>query len=314
MARSLAQVAAARERGQAERAWALAARAMRRSAPDDGRAAIAAAEVLPQLPAEPTAAWRDRAVRVRDALEAFLAAAPEHPDVRRAGRARAWAQALAGEHEAAIERAAGAIGLQDREASTLLGRMAALAVLRDDLASARRALVAAHRAYPQDNATLFDLGAIELALGRPAEAAEHYGRILGRRPEDLDARRDLAGALVAAGRPDDAVELLSQAAERHPDVIDLWLELAHAALEATSSSVAEQAARQAIERLPEDDGRGHLALGLALAQRGDRAAAAAAFDETLRRDPGDLRAQQGLVSLREAPPPRRDAARQLAAP
>ncbi len=314
MADLLSRAEAARARGQDARAWAAIGRAARRSAPGDGRPAMAWGALLPTAPEEPAAPWRERAATARDAIDAFLAEAPRSPDAARAGRLRAWAAALAGDHAAAIERAAGAAGLQDRESSALLGRLAALSVRRGDLLSAQRALVAAHRAFPQDDDTLRDLGAIALALGRPTEAVEHYARIVGRRPQDLDARRDLAGAMVAAGQADAAVELLGNAVEHHPGHVDLWLEHAHAALEAGRGSTAERAARAAIERLDATDGRGHAALGAALVLLGQREAAAAAFDEALRRDPRDVRARQGRDALRAAPSDAATAGRGLAAP
>ncbi len=307
-ARAIRRAQQATERGRAGRGWSLLERAARRAADDDGRIPIALGAALPVDPVEPDETWRARAARARDLLETFLAAAPEDPDADRAARLRSWALALAGDHEQAIERAAAAVGLQDRPASELLRRLATLAVVRGDLPAARRALLAAHRAMPQDNGVLSDLGAVELALGRPRAAMERFARILGRRPQDLEARRDLAGALVAAGRPEAAVEVLERAAERHPDAVDLWLELSHAAREAGDGAAAERAARAAIRHLEGSDGRGHTALGFALLELGRATDAGSAFEEALRRDPSEARARQGLSALRaqaspSAPPP-----------
>jgi len=318
IARILARAEAAAERGQDRRAWTLFNVARRRAEADDPRPAIAEAEALPEEAAEPTDAWRSRAAEARDAHDELAAEAPEHPQAARAARLRAWAAALAGEHAEAIERASAAAGLQDRESAALLRRLATLAVLRQDLPSARRALIGAHRAMPQESATLSDLGAVELALGRPGAAVERFARVLGRRPDDLLARRDLAGAMVAAGRAEAAVEILTQAAAAHPGDIDLRLELAHAALEAGDHAMAERAARAAIERSANDDGRGHTVLGAALTAQGRREDARAAFEEALRRDPGDVRARQGLESASGEPPGRSgrgaSVARGLAAP
>lgn len=315
IARLLAQADTLAERGRSRQAWRQLRRASRRAGAEDGRPAIALGELLPSEPRDPEAPWPDRAIEARDALEAFLEAAPNAEDAPQAARLRSWATALAGDHQAAIERAAGAIGLQDRESSALLRRLATLAVRRDDLHAARRALLAAHRAWPQGSDILSELGAVELALGRPGDAVERFGRILGRDPTDLDARRDLAGALVAAGRPEAAVELLSSATSAHPGEVDLWLELAWAAIEARAPETAERAAHRAIDALSADDGRGHTALGTALAARGQTEAAAAAFDEALRRDPDDLRARQGRDTLRAAGERSdRSAAEDLAAP
>lgn len=316
---SRADAAAARGRGASARRLRL--RALDRSDPEDGRAALALAAALPTAPAAPLSsgeADRAHAARVAEALDAFVSTLPRSAargeTGREADRARAWARALAGNLDAAIEQAAGAAGLQDRQSAALLRRLATTAALTDRLHAARRALEAAHRAWPQDNDILSELGAVTLALGAPQLAVEHYQRILGRRPDDLETRRDLAGALVAAGQADAAAALLADALARHDDV-DLRLELAHAALEAGDAALAERASRDAIERLPEDDGRGHSVLGAALAARQRRGEARVAFREALRRDDDDLRARQGLAALdRPTDAPAASAAQQLAAP
>lgn len=290
--RALQQAERAEQRGQRERAWRILARAAARR-PEDGRAAIRLAALLPQDPAE-VAQPIERARAVEAALSAHLDAAGESVAAR---RALGWAVAAHGDHARAIESIAGLAGLQDVESAALLSRLAAVAVLRDDLAAAERALEAAHRALPQDNTILSDLGAVELARGDPSSAADRFSRILGRQPDDLGARRDLAGALVASGRTEEAVALLEQAVTVHPEEPELRLELARAALEAGQAIVAERAARGVIPALADDDGRGHSALGAALAAQRRRSEAELAFAEALRRNPRDTRARQALEAL-----------------
>ncbi len=300
--RGLASAERAAQAGQTRRAWQLWRRLARRY-PADGRAAIAMARVEPLD--------RARAAEAEHALEAHLAAAPS-PSVE-ARRLHAWMVA-ARDPAGGIDRVIPLVGLQDAEAAILLARMAALAIEEDDLEAARRALEAAHRAMPQENAYLSDLGAVQLALGDPAAAAESFARILGRRPDDLAARRDFAGALIAAGRPAEAVTQLAQALERHPEEPELAIELARAALEAGEPALAERAARAAIEALGDADARGHSALGAALAAQRRREAARLAFAEALRRDPRDLRAQQGLEALSSEDEPTSGAGHRLAPP
>ena len=315
--RLLDRARAAAERGHEGRAWALIGRAVREAPAGDESGVTALAAALPTEVAEPTSVWRQRAAETRDAIDAFLEAAPAHADLTRLARSRSWAAALAGDHVEAIERAAGSAGLQDRASADLLRDLAALSVVRRDLHAAQRALAAAHRAYPQDNEVLADLGAVELALGRPGAAVERFGRILGRQPADFDARSDLAGALVAAGRAAEAVELLAPAAAHYGDAHpELHLELAYAALEASNPRVAVTAARAAIAVLGDDDARGHTALGAALAASQQRDEAESTFEEALRRDPRDVRARQGLEALRgpERREPSRGVGRALAAP
>lgn len=312
--RLLDRAEAAESRGQGARAWRLRARAVDRADEGDGRAALALGRSLPTEPSDAAAPpWPERAAAAAEALQRYLDAADprEHAEAR---RLHAWATALAGDRVGAIERAAGAAGLQDRAAADTLRRLATLAVRHGELAPARRALEAANRAYPQDNAVLADLGAVELALGEPGSAAERFARILGRQPTNLSVRRDLAGALVASGRADAAVELLARAVERHEDRPELRLELAYAALEAGEPRRAERAARGAIARLPEDDGRGHAALGAALAAQRRSGDAARALREALRRDPDDLRARRGLEALESPAPEPRGASDRLGAP
>lgn len=296
--RLLASAELAAERGRDAQALRLWRRAAALS-PEDPRAALRIARTLPADAAaavEANDAVRERAEEARRLLDAHLEVATG--DTAAARRARAWASAVLGDHEGAIEAVTGLAGLQDGDSAALLRQLATLAVLAGDLPAAARALVAAHRALPQDSAILSELGAVELARGDPEAAIERFARVLGRDPSALDARRDLAGALVAAGRPDDAVELLSAAIEAHPSEVELQLELARAALEAGQPQVAERSARAALASLPDGDGRGHTTLGEALAASGRRSAARAAFEEALRRDPHDLRAQMGLDSLR----------------
>jgi len=304
--RLLARAAQLEERGRGAAAERLRLRALERAAPDDGRPALALAAALPTDPRSPrtlSSEAREAAGRIADALDAFASEAPRHERRAEADRLRAWARALAGELERAVEQASGAAGLQDRASAELLRRLATSAALEDRLAIAQRALEAAHRAWPQDNAILSELGAVALARGAPTVAIEHFQRVLGRRPTDLAARRDLAGALVAAGRADGAAALLSRAVAAHPEDLNLRLELAHAALEAGDAALAERAARAAAERLPGDDARAHAVLGSALAAARRPAEARAAFREALRRDDRDLRARQGLAALDGAEPP-----------
>lgn len=284
------------ERGRQRQAWRMRMRASERAEPDDPRAAVALGRMLPVAgPIEPP--WDERAADVEAKLGRYIESV-NRPDAE-ARRLHAWARALSGELSDGIARAIAAIGLQDRAGADGLRALAALAVAQEDLAAARTALEAAVRAFPQDNDILGDLGAVELAMGRPDDAAERFARILGRQPTDLAARRDLAGALVAAGRPDAALELLRAALRAHPDDADLRLETSYAALEAGAPQTAQTAAEAAIAHLEPNDPRGHVALGAALAAQRRRAPAIAAYREALRRAPNDARARRGLDALEQ---------------
>jgi tetratricopeptide (TPR) repeat protein len=300
--RGLADADRAAQRGQERRAWTLWQRAARR-APADERAVLRMASTLPVDASEVARApepVRARAQLVQTALDAHFAAnASPSPEAR---QRHAWTTAILGDHATAIDAIAARAGRQDAAAAEWLRRLAALAVHREDLVAAHRALLAAHRALPVDGGVLSDLGAVELALGRPAAAIERFTRVLGGRPDDLDARRDLAGAMVAAGRADEAVALLAPAVDTHPDVVDVRVELGRAALEAGQWLRAEQVARGLMDALPPTDPRGPSLLGEALAGQRRAREAEDAFRDALRRDPEDLRAQRGLAAL-AAPAP-----------
>ncbi|WP_236605285.1 tetratricopeptide repeat protein [Sandaracinus amylolyticus] len=271
--------------------------------PSDARAPLRLAELL--LPdqvdeqvAAPGAAMQRDASEARRVLEAWLAGAPTDPAAqRRASAMRWWAAAIAEGHAVAIDGITRDAGLQDESAASVLRRLAALAIRRDDLEGARRALEAARRAMPQDTEVLAELAALALAQGRATEAVTLFEAVVARRPGDLDALRDVAGARMAAGDAPAAARTLESVARQLPTSGEVRLELARARLEAGDREGGITAAREALELAAPNDAEPAIVLGQALAAAGQRHEARRAFEEALRRRPGSPRATEALRAL-----------------
>lgn len=270
-----------------------------RAHPDDPRAVLRWAELVLPAEAGPEHAAPVATGAIAEALEAQLARSAEPASQARVASQLEWARALGGDLAGAIDRAVAAVGLQDAASASALRRLAALAVVRGELALAQRALEGARRAMPQDPDVLADLATVLMARGRAAEAVTVYQGVLARRPGDLGALRDLAGARAAAGDLEGAIRALESVVRQAPDRADAWLELARARLEHGDGTGATDAARTAIERRDGSDAEGPIVLGQALTASGDREGARAAFEEALRRRPGSPRATEGLRALEE---------------
>ncbi|WP_169791507.1 tetratricopeptide repeat protein [Sandaracinus amylolyticus] len=299
----LAQAERAAAAGRAPRALAPLRRAIA-TAPSDARAPLRLAELL--LPdrvdaraAAPTAAMQRDAAEARRVLETWLATDPQDPAVRRRASAmRWWAAAIAEEHGAAIDGVTREAGLQDDAAASALRRLAALAIVRDDLGGARRALEAARRAMPQDTDVLAELATVALAQGRASEAVTLFEAVVARRPGDLEALRDVAGARLAAGDAASAARTLESVARQLPTSGEVRLELARARLEAGDREGGITAAREALALAADDDAEPAIVLGQALAAAGRDDEARRALEDALRRRPGSPRATEALRALR----------------
>ncbi|MDH5493545.1 MAG: hypothetical protein OEY14_16445, partial [Myxococcales bacterium] len=214
---------------------------------------------------------------------------------RALGKLRAWALALIGDHRGGIDAAELASGPYDPEGATLLARLAALALRRQDREAAERALILSLRADPRPLERRLDLAALQIARGR-SEAAIQGLRTALASTESPALERALAGALLASGRAAEATRRLAQRLERCPEPIRCHLDLARAALEAGELRLAQFAARRA-HALAENDSEPLTLLGLALAREGQRQEARRAFERALQRAPGEARARAGLRGL-----------------
>jgi len=253
-----------------------------------------AVEPTPELRAEAgaLAARFDGLVLEGDATESAYRALAAR--VRRLGP---WATALTGDHRSAIDRAALSAGLVDHVAADTLRRLGALAARRHDLIAADRALVAAGRADATDVTLITDLAAIRLSRGRADDAIRLLLEAIRRRPENTAIERDLAGAFLAAGRTSEGLARFAAIASTHPEDARAHLDLARAALEAGRAERATQAARAALERAEPRDPEPALVLAAARLAAQDEPGARAAFQEAIRRDPGNVRARRGLTRM-----------------
>src|SRR5690606_34213378 len=94
-----------------------------------------------------------------------------------------------------------------------------------------------------------------------------------------------------------AARILEGVVRQLPERSDVRLELARARLEAGDREGGIAAAREALERAEPQDAEPAIVLGQALAAAGRRDEARDAFDEALRRRPGNPRALEGLRTL-----------------
>lgn len=280
-----------------------------REAPHEPRGALGlAAVLLPALAApaivSPSDALRGRADEVKTACDEALRRTPRYrtDEQRSLRRARAHAQAVAGDHRGAIESMAGTMGRLDTEVAGRLAELSALAIRRHDLVAADRGLELARRADPQDLSLVHDQAAVRSARGRPGEAVTLLRDLLARAPETPGARRDLASALLAAGQAERALRMFDLLLDECSEGPRCHRDLARAALEAGVPERAVTAAQEARRRAPRDGALATI-LGLALAQAGDRDGAAEAFRAALALDPQDARAREGLRALTAEPAP-----------
>jgi tetratricopeptide (TPR) repeat protein len=297
--RLVARAEAAASAGRWPRARRLYRRALRED-PRDPRAALALAEHLPDA-LDPGVA--EEAAEVLGALDALSPSFLDVDTARAVERHRAWVATLvahAGNDDegldAAVDRLAARVGVQDGAGAAMLRRLAAVALRDGDRRRARGALVAAARAMPQARETAIDLALLELSDGAPQAAIDRLERALLRYPDDAEIRRDLAGALLAAGRPAEALGLYRALRAANPDRGALALEHGRVALAAGELAEAQRAAEDAEAQLPAAPEPPTLR-GLVAAAAGRVEDAEAAFREALRRDPAHGPASRGLQAL-----------------
>jgi Flp pilus assembly protein TadD len=305
--RVLARAEALIARDRARAAERLLTRALNRSPTDPRLACRLASLWIPASAEEASSITPQQRARVIAAIEALRRAdhrptgAPTPTPEAAAqacelARLERWGEAIVGDHRASIDELAERTDRLDPAAAQMLAELAALAVRRDDLASAEVAVLAARRAAPADPILIRELALVQLARGRATDAVALLRGWLTHDPHDRESRRHLGGALLQAGRPGEAMHAFAMLAADAPDDASLQLALATAALEAGQAARAERAARRAAELDPADADATlvHAATLLALDRREE---AERAYRETLRRRPNDPRARAALESL-----------------
>ncbi len=93
---------------------------------------------------------------------------------------------------------------------------------RQALEEARRILAALAARYPRDPMVALDLGTVELAAGRPAEAASHFEVAVAADPENSTGHYNLAVAYAGAGEPAFALAEMEKTIACEPRFVRAW--------------------------------------------------------------------------------------------
>ncbi len=286
-------------RGNARAAERRLSRALGRNA-DDPRLLLRYAELaLPldgQLAAD-TGALSAAATSYLGALErARDGTALRDEDARRLLLHAAWAAALLARYDDSLALALEAGQLQDRPTLTCLRQIAALAVRRDLLAVAERALTLAKQYVPQEPGLALELGRVLLARGQPERAVLVLSERFALEPQGLALRRDLAYALASAGRARQGHALLSAERARCEADPPCALEAARIALEAGELDDALAYAARRLAASPSDLDALFVTAD-ALLRAGQLQRAREAYERVLRVHPESARAKQALAEL-----------------
>lgn len=176
----------------------------------------------------------------------------------------------------------------------MLQELAVLAAKQDDLETVEGALLAARRVSLDTVGITTQLAALRMAQGRASDAAALYREALQRVPRDITLRADLAGALLAAGRTDQALALYRDLASQAPNEVGAQLLLTRALLQTGDARSAVDTATRASAFAQPTDAEPFLLLGSAWSVLHDDAQSRAAYEEALRRDPGNALARSAL--------------------
>jgi Flp pilus assembly protein TadD len=300
--RALASAERLLARGRRDRALA-AFEALARRAPVDGRAAMRLCALTVPEGDETLAVHGVSREEVEAAARTCLELTSAHrqaaeaaraPIAAEAAEAERWARAIGGDRAPYLEQLRERL---DERAVPALRRLAVLALRAGAIAEAESSLELARRVRPGDPQLASDLGAIRLARGDAEGAVAFFRAAVVGRPGDRAALHDLAGACLQAGETATGVRILASLASDAPDAVEPWLELAFARIELGEFARAAEDARHALANAAPDDARPALALADALRLAGETAAARAAYQEALRRDPGSPRARASLAAL-----------------
>jgi tetratricopeptide (TPR) repeat protein len=132
-----------------------------------------------------------------------------------------------------------------------------------------------------------------VSLNRGAEAAEEFGHLRRKRPEDPAVLLGLARSLFKQARHEEAEQLLDDLLSRHPDLGPALGERGRSALASGELDRAEAWLRRAADAAP-NDGEILYSLVQCLERQGNRGEAEE-YSARLRRIDDDLRRMRGLV-------------------
>ncbi|HLK34342.1 MAG TPA: tetratricopeptide repeat protein, partial [Terriglobales bacterium] len=151
---------------------------------------------------------------------------------------------------------------------------------------------------PDDYAASYNLGALLLARGQPAEAVPHFEKAIAQRPDSATALNSLGAALMQLGRKQDAVLRLQQAVKAEPDYADARYNLASAL--AFTGQFAESAEQfQWVVQHRPNDADAEARLGSVLAAQKDYKDAELHLRRALNLDPNNQVAKDNLRLLQQ---------------
>ena len=152
------------------------------------------------------------------------------------------------------------------------------------------------RKTPNDDVSLYNLGAALAGEARFEEAAQTYRQILRLNPEDARTLTSLGVALDGEGNWRDAEEQFRAAISMRPPACDARFDLANLELRRQNPADAEKDFRELLTACA-PDAEIHAGLAAALANEGRNEDATAEFNEALKLNPDHTASLLGLASI-----------------
>jgi putative PEP-CTERM system TPR-repeat lipoprotein len=167
---------------------------------------------------------------------------------------------------------------------------------RGKIDDAAKYVKTAAESNPRSARAQFALGKLALMQRRPDDARKAFTETVRLNPRAADAQTELARIHLAEGAVDTGVDFAGQAVKNDPSSLEARVVLARAFVAKKDLPRAQEILTELTAANPKS-AAARTQLGFVLAFRGDRAAAARAFEEALTLDPDHLDATAGLVSL-----------------
>ena len=151
---------------------------------------------------------------------------------------------------------------------------------------------------PSDYAANYNLGALLLSRGNPAEAVPDFERAVAQRPGSATALNSLGAALLQLGRKQDAVQRLQQAVAADPDYLEARYNLASALAFDGEFAESTRQFELVLQKRP-NDADAEARLGSVLAAQKDYDAAETHLRRALSLDPDNQVAKDNLRLLQQ---------------
>jgi Flp pilus assembly protein TadD/mono/diheme cytochrome c family protein len=158
---------------------------------------------------------------------------------------------------------------------------------------------------PEDTVAQYNLASAMAGLGRYAEAAAEYRKLLAAHPDDARTLNSLGAALESTGDWQRASDAYAQAIALEPGACDAWFNLADLALKRSEFAQAQDRFRSMLGQCP-SDAEAHSELGVALLGQGDSTSAQEEFEHGLELDPENFTAlyHLGEIAIESGQPER----------